>query len=108
MLTKHDLNSIGGLIATQLKPIQDDIKDLKTDVVGLKNDVKELKVTVSALQKDVTVVKKDVKKVKKIIEKDFGYHEKHNIHVAKNVQQIQRHLGMPVMTIDPLDVNSFL
>ena len=102
MLTKQDLTQIQKL----LNPLHSDIKVLKTDVAELKTDVAGLKTDVKNLQKDMTVVKKDVKKIKATIEKDFGYHEKCHIHVTEHVQQIQRNLGIPVMTIEP-PINNF-
>ena len=102
MLTKQDLTQIQKL----LNPLHSDIKVLKTDVAGLKTDVGILKTDVANLQKDMTVVKKDVKKIKATVEKDFGFHEKQNLHVVENVQIIQRNLGIPVMTIEP-PINNF-
>lgn len=79
MLTKQDLDSIGNLITEKLKPIE----------------------------KDIGIIKRDIKKINKNMERDFGFHESHNLHVARNVQQIQKHLGMPVMTIEPPEFSNF-
>ena len=122
MLTSQDLKNIGNLIELKLKtqleanlkPVKSDIRDiktdvntLKTDVAGLKTDVNTLKTDTNNLQRDMTLVRKDVKRIKNVIEQDFGFHEKHNLHVIKNVQEIQKHLGMTTMPIDPPILNSF-
>ena len=87
MLSKSDISIIKGL----LNPIESKIGNLQSDMTVVKKDVKNL-------QSDMTVVKKDVKKIKKVMETDFGFHENQNIHVIKNVQAIQKHLGIPVMS----------
>ena len=113
MLTKQDLKNIGDLIDTKLESkleekLESKLEEkLESKLAPIYNELKMIKSDVKNLQKDMTVVKKDVKTVKKIIEKDFGYHEAHNIHVVKNVQQIQRNLGIPIMAIDP-PLNNFV
>ena len=102
MLTKQDLSQIQKLLI----PLHSDIKVLKTDVGILETNVAGLKTDLKQLQKDMNIVKKDVKRVKSTIEKDFGFHEKQNMYLVKNVQTIQRNLGIPVMTIEP-PVNNF-
>lgn len=79
MLTNKDLTAISELIDVKLKPILTDLQ----------------------------VIKKDVKKIKDVSESDFGFHEKQNLHVIQNVRQIQKHLGIPAMAIDPQIVSSF-
>ena len=109
MLTKQDLIQIQKLLNplhTDIKVLKTDVAILKTDVAILKSDVGTLKTDVKNLQKDMTTVKKDIKKIKATVENDFGFHEKQNLHLVKNVQIIQRNLGIPVMTIEP-PINNF-
>ena len=70
----------------------------KSDISIIKDLLNPIESKIGNLQSDMTVVKKDVKRVKKVIETDFGFHENQNIYVIKNVQTIQKHLGIPVMS----------
>lgn len=55
----------------------------KADVETIKNLLKPLH--------------KDIKKINKNMERDFGFHETQNLHVIRNVQSIQKNLGIPIM-----------
>lgn len=101
MLTKQDLKNIGDLIDTKLE------EKLESKLKPIREDIKELKTDVKSLQKDTKTVKREVKTINKNLERDFGFHETQNRYVIKNVQQIQRHLGIHVMAIEAPDINNF-
>ena len=110
MLTNQDLKNIGDLIDTKLEEKLESKLEEKLESKleeKLESKFSPINSSIKNIQKDIKTIKQDIKKINKNMERDFGYHEKHHIHVATNVQQIQRHLGMPIMTIDPPDINSF-
>jgi hypothetical protein len=98
MLTKQDLKNIGDLIDSKL---EEKLESKLEEKLESKFEEK-----LAPIYKEIKLIKKDTASIRKVIEKDFGFHEKQNMHVIKNVQVIQRHLGIPIMTIEPL-INNF-
>ncbi len=98
MLTKQDLKNIGDLIDSKLEQKLESKLEQKLE--------SKLEQKLAPIYKEIKLIKKDTASIRKIIEKDFAFHEKQNIHVIENVQVIQRHLGIPVMTIVP-PINNF-
>ena len=56
MLTKEDLEAIGAIVETAVRPLRDDIRELKDDVKQLKEDVKLLKADMLVVKTDIGIL----------------------------------------------------
>ncbi len=95
MLTNQDLKNIGDLIESKLEEKLESKLEEKLDS------------KLAPIKKDIRDIKKDIKKINKNMERDFGFHETQNRYVIRNVQQIQKHLNIPVMSIESPDIKNF-
>lgn len=90
-LTKQDLESIRGVVKTEIKseistqldiklaPIQKDIDELKQDVRGLREQIQQLTITLdnfvkimTDFQEEFTILKAEVDQIKKILKEKLG------------------------------------
>ena len=74
MLTKQDLNAIGGII--------DDKLEEKLE---------------SKLEEKLAPIKKDIKKIQKTLDTAIDRFDQNDIKIVDNVRKIQTHLNLPVM-----------
>jgi len=102
MLTKQDLKNIGDLIDTKLEEKLDSILESKFE-----SKLSPIQKNLSGIKKDITEIKRDIKKINKNMERDFGFHETQNRYAIKNIQQIQKHLDMPIMLIESPDLTNY-
>ncbi len=104
MLTNQDLKNIGNLIESKLEEkleskLEEKLESKLEEKLDSKLDEK-LDSKLAPIKKDINGIKKDIKKINKNMERDFSFHETQNRYVIKNVQQIQKHLDIPVMSIE--------
>lgn len=110
MLTKQDLKNIGDLIESKLETKLEEKLESKLNEkleTIFESKLSPIQKDLSVIKKDITEIKKDIKRIDKNMERDFGFHETQNRYVIKNVQQVQKHLSIPVMSIESPDLNNF-
>lgn len=98
MLTKQDLNAIGSLMESKLKPVRKDISSLKSDVSSLKIDVSSLKSSVANLQTGVTQLQKGSQKLRKDLTKAINFFDKADLSTREKVNKTRSELGLQEVT----------
>lgn len=78
MLTKQDLNAIGGLIDTKLEEKLEEKLETK-------------------LEEKLSPIKKDIRKIQKTLDVAIDRFDQNDVIIVENVRKIQTHLNLPVM-----------